>query len=73
MTLGNMRSLGVRSIELTCLACHHSAALDVSAYPDDRTVPSFRGRCTRCGTRGRRVDVRPRWSEMNAPGAWQRG
>jgi hypothetical protein len=43
MTLGNMRGNGVRSLWVRCgaLGCHHDAVIDVSAFPDDATVPSF--------------------------------
>jgi hypothetical protein len=51
MTLGNMRSLGVRSLAVSCSLCHHAAVVDVEASPDDVPVPSFGRRmvCTRCG------------------------
>ena len=56
MTLGNMRENGVRSLSITCgaLWCHHQAVLDVSAFADDVTVPSFGPRmvCTVCGAIG---------------------
>jgi hypothetical protein len=43
MTLGNMRTNGVRSLAITCGAqwCHHCGVLDVSAYSDDVPVPAF--------------------------------
>jgi hypothetical protein len=55
MTLGNMRSLGVRSIAITCELCHHAAVLSVEPWPDDVPVPTFEPRmvCTRCGIRAR--------------------
>jgi len=31
MTLGNMRSLGVRGLFVTCLACGHEIKVDVDA------------------------------------------
>ena len=45
MTLGNMRALGVQRLVASCLndACRHVALIDVSAYPADTEVPSFRG------------------------------
>jgi hypothetical protein len=56
MTLRNMRENGVHSLAITCgaLWCHHQAVLDVSAYADDVTVPSFCRRmvCTPCGAIG---------------------
>ena len=69
MTLANMRQNGVRSLEITCegYLCHHNAALDVSGYADDLTVPAFRPRmvCTACGSIGT-ADVRPNWREHPA-------
>src|SRR5262245_58654116 len=65
MTLGNMRENGVRSLSITCSAfrCHHQAILDVNAFADDVTVPSFCPRmvCTACGAIG--ADARPNWNE----------
>ena len=62
MTLGNMRANGVRSLAITCgaLWCHHCGVLDVSAYSNDVTVPSFGSRmvCTACGAIG--ADARPK-------------
>ena len=56
MTLGDMRENGVRSLAITsgALWCHHQAVLDVSAFADDLTVPSFGPRmvCTVCGAIG---------------------
>jgi hypothetical protein len=66
MTLGNMRELGVRRLVLSCLnhAGRHEALLDVSGWPAETEVPSFRPRikCSKCG--GRNVDVRPNWKEQ---------
>jgi hypothetical protein len=65
MTLANMRENGVRSLAITCGAvwCHHDAVIDVSAYPDRMTVPSFGPRmvCTVCGAIG--ADAQPNWNE----------
>ncbi len=67
MTLGNMRANGVRTLAVYCGGrwCHHEAALDVSAYPDDAPVPSFGPRmvCTVCGAIG--ADARPNWNERH--------
>ena len=66
MTLANMRELGVRRLLVSCLnhGCRHDALLDVSNYPAETEVPSFRLRmkCSKCG--GRNVDVRPKWKEQ---------
>ena len=61
MTLGNMRDLGVRGLIASCLndACRHMALIDVSNYPAETEVPSFRPRmkCGKCG--GGNIDARP--------------
>jgi hypothetical protein len=43
MTVANMRRLGVRSLAVSCILCHHA---------DDAIVPSFGPRmvCTSCGS-----------------------
>ena len=69
MTLGNMRAHGVHTLSIYCGAiyCHHAAVLDVSAYANDLTVPSFGPRmvCTVCGAIG--ADARPNWNERAPP------
>lgn len=64
MTLGNMRSLGVRSLAVTCELCRHEAVLSAERWPDAVLVRAFRPRmvCTSCGIVG--ADVRPNWREM---------
>jgi hypothetical protein len=68
MTLGNMRELGVHRLVVSCLndACRHQALIDVSSYPADTEVPWFRSRvvCAKCGGRGNKIDVRPKWKEQ---------
>jgi hypothetical protein len=51
MTLGNMRSLGVRSLAVSGDLCHHAAVLSVERWPDHVPVPTFGPRmvCTSCG------------------------
>ena len=46
MTLGNMRELGVQHLIAFCLndACRHQALIDVSSYPAETEVPSFKRR-----------------------------
>jgi hypothetical protein len=67
MTLANMRELGVQNLIASCLndACRHVALIDVSAYPAETEVPSFRQRvvCAKCGSRDNKIDVRPNWKE----------
>jgi hypothetical protein len=66
MDLANMRENGVHHLIAYCHndACRHQAVIDVSSYPADTPVPWFRTRvkCGKCG--GKRVDVRPNWSEQ---------
>src|SRR5258708_956085 len=59
MTLGNMRSLGVRSLFATCLACGSKTEVNIDAWPDDVPVPSFTRhmRCTGCGKSRRQCDT----------------
>jgi hypothetical protein len=54
MTLGNMRSLGVRSLFAACRACGHKTKVNVDAWPDDVLVSSFgpHMRCRLCGNLG---------------------
>jgi hypothetical protein len=71
MTLGNMRSLGVHSLAVTCELCHHEAVLPAARWGDAVLVRSFRPRmvCTACGIIG--ADARPDWREMQASGNWR--
>ncbi len=64
MTLGNMRSLGVRLLAVTCELCHHEAVLPADRWPDEVLVSTFQPRmaCTCCGIVG--ADARPNWREM---------
>jgi hypothetical protein len=73
MTLGNMPSLGVRSLDVSCVVCRHEAILPVDRWPDSVLVRAFRPRmvCTRCEIIG--ADARPNWREMYASGNWQPG
>ena len=41
MTLGNMRELDVRSLDVCCWNCHHQAVLSAERWPDDVAVPTF--------------------------------
>jgi len=72
MTLANMRSLGIRSLSVRCYRCHHQALLDVDAYDDAVTVPSFVPRmvCTACGAID--ADTRPNWNERAPPSLFGR-
>jgi hypothetical protein len=63
MTLGNMRELGVRSLDVSCLNCQHRALLSADRWTDDVAVPTFGPRmvCTGCGLVG--ADARRNWKE----------
>ena len=68
MTLGNMRGLGPRSLDVTCTACGYHTTFNVDDWPDEVLVPSFgpRMRCTKCGHLG--ANVMPNWRQLrNAP------
>jgi hypothetical protein len=68
MTLANMRTHGVLSIDITCV-CGREAIIDVSDLSGSIEVPALRSRlrCTECG--GRPINVRPDWSQHRAPGS----
>jgi hypothetical protein len=67
MTLGNMRALGITSIDVTC-ACKREAIVDASGWPDAIEIPElcWRLKCSECGDRP--VDVRPDWTQYRASG-----
>jgi hypothetical protein len=62
MTVVNKKEQGVQQLVGYCLP---PPSLDLSNVPDDVEVPSFqrRAKCSKCGRRGRWVDVRPNWKE----------
>jgi hypothetical protein len=61
MDLANMRENGVRALYVNCLDCGHEADVNVDAYPNELTVPSFARlmKCSKCGSRN--ISVRPSW------------
>ena len=67
MTLGNMRALGVMSIDVKC-GCGRDVSIDASGWPDSIQVPALRWclKCSECG--GRPIDVRPDWTQYRAAG-----
>jgi hypothetical protein len=68
MILGNMRSLGARSLDVICMACVFHTTVNVDACADDATVLSFGPRMwfSRRGKLG--ADVRPdRTQRRGAP------
>jgi hypothetical protein len=64
MTLGMMRSLGPRSLDVTCAACGRHATFNVDEWPDELPVPSFGPHimCPKCGHLG--ASVRPDWTQL---------
>jgi hypothetical protein len=70
VTLGHIRSHGVRNVLIYCtqgLYCHHSAVINADRWPDETVLLDLdhRAVCTRCGIVG--ADVRPNWSERPLP------
>jgi hypothetical protein len=67
MTIGNMRSQGVRSVSAYCqsINCGHEAAFNVDAWPDELPVPdiALSLRCSRCGRK--EIRTMPVWSESS--------
>jgi hypothetical protein len=70
MTLGNMRALGVQRLIASCLndACHRTALIEVFSYRPKTEIRYFSRHavCTKSGSRGRHIDVRPNWKEQPA-------
>jgi hypothetical protein len=58
MTLGNMRSIGCRSVKVTCGKCRHEAVVNCDRWPDEMPAPDVELylRCSQCGSK----DVRSR-------------
>jgi hypothetical protein len=48
--LGNMRSLGVRSLAVTCELCHHEAVLSAYEWSDAVLVRAFGPRMACAGS-----------------------
>jgi hypothetical protein len=67
MTLGNMRALGVVSIDVKC-SCGREAVVDASGWPDAIEIPALRWclKCAECG--GRPIDVRPDLTQYRVAG-----
>ena len=62
-----MRSLGVRSLLVTCRNCSAERVVNMDRYHGGETVPSFGARmvCGSCGTKG--AKVMPNWAERPGP------
>ena len=65
VTLGHIRSRGVRNLLVYCnsIACNHQTTMSADHLPDDTVIRPLGVRmvCSRCGHRG--ADVRPDWSQ----------
>ena len=68
MSLGNMRSHGVRAVVAECRDCRHKADVVIDQLDDAVFVPDAgrRMRCSSCG--GRRIETRPAWHSASRPG-----
>ena len=68
MTLGNMRTLGLTCVVVTCVAegCGDEKAVGVSGWPDTAYVPDvgLRLKCPKCGAL--ELDSRPDWTERKS-------
>jgi hypothetical protein len=64
MDLENMRSMGIRSLQLWC-SCGHHAVVNVDSYPGSYEVPAMKRffRCSECGKRP--SESRPNGAEMH--------
>jgi hypothetical protein len=60
MTLGTMRELGVRSLDVSCWLCHHRPVLSADRWPDDAAVPTFGPRMVCTGRPSRDYRVSPK-------------
>jgi hypothetical protein len=60
MDLANMRSLGITRIDAYCV-CGYRATIDVSALPDDQTVPSVG---YDCGVRSAALAITRTWHSL---------
>src|ERR1700682_2162507 len=74
ISLGEMRSSGVRGLLIYCAdyRCSHSITISADRWPDDVRLSDLEARfaCKACGKRG--ADVRPNfnWNARGPVGAW---
>ena len=68
MSLANMREHGLRSVEATCEACKHEAAISVDILAGEIYVPdvALRLRCSACGSK--QITTRPDWTAIKPYG-----
>jgi hypothetical protein len=72
VTLGHIRSHGVRNLLIYCSAglyCRHSAVINADRWPNETALLDLdrKAVCTKCGMIG--ADVRQNWSERPQPGS----
>lgn len=73
MTLAGLRDHGCRNVMVECRRCGRDASLNVDALDGSVPVPDVaivltKLVCSQCGARGEALNVRPDWSNRNAPG-----
>jgi hypothetical protein len=72
ITLGEMRSSGVRGLLIYCAdyRCSHSIAIRADRWQDDVRLSDLEARfaCKACGKRG--ADVRPNFNARGLSAAW---
>jgi hypothetical protein len=63
-TLGQMCSIGIRSVVVRCKNCRHGAIINADRWTDDSSVRLIGTMmlCTKCNPVG--ADVRPDWDEL---------
>lgn len=71
MSLANIRSLGVRSVQLWC-SCNHWAVVNVDQLGDTVKVPNVRliFRCSECGSAQHHLG-RTGWNETRVQPSWR--
>jgi len=72
ITLGAMRSSGVRGLLIHCSDCSHSVAISADPWPDEVRLSDLEPHfvCQVCGKRG--ADVRPNfdWEQAARRAVW---
>jgi hypothetical protein len=69
MTLGNMRANGVRSLDVSCLQCHHRTILSADPCPDHVPAPMFDPRTVCTGASSALTPGRTGTNSYSARGA----
>jgi hypothetical protein len=68
MTLGKMRSNGVRAIIAECLDCRHKADVVVDELSAEVFVPDVGRRMVNSACGGQKIETRPAWHLAKRPG-----